>query len=185
MVFSNLVVMLILVWDNWIVIKCGRKWADFNLVTANAVHKYRLIDAGFILIAVGVVTLEMRDMSSKVCPLSTKRPLAANVPAKAKFTPELLIEMFQTPSMRIVQELARKASRVRTISCQTRHYYRNVNTSNRNVIFRSWDCIYVRHKDRRCCVYKRRHKQVQSKHLVNCKAKFSLAFSCPALATIS
>ena len=77
------------------------------------IDEFMIIDscAGFIMIAVGVVLLETRDLSSKVFPLPQKRG--------TRLTPRLLVELFQTPSMRLARQIARRAGRTRTVACQT------------------------------------------------------------------
>ncbi|EFX89131.1 hypothetical protein DAPPUDRAFT_95326 [Daphnia pulex] len=73
----------------------------------------------FVLIGVGVATMEMRDMTAKVFPL-TKRPYK-----KTKLTSEALGTMFQTPTQRIMKEMSAKDKRperqtsFRTVATQT------------------------------------------------------------------
>jgi hypothetical protein len=77
------------------------------------------LTAVFVLIGVGVATMEMRDMTAKVFPL-TKRPYK-----KTKLTSEALGTMFQTPTQRIMKEMSAKDKRperqtsFRTVATQT------------------------------------------------------------------
>ena len=79
-----------------------------------------LIIAVFVLIGVCVATMEMRDMTAKVFPL-TKRPYKKS----SKLTSEALGTMFQTPTQRIMKEMSAKDKRperqtsFRTVATQT------------------------------------------------------------------
>ena len=63
----------------------------------------------------GVVVLELRDLSSKVFPVNMRRPATT----RPRLTPHLLVEMFHTPTMKVVKQLARRAARMRTTASQT------------------------------------------------------------------
>lgn len=77
-----------------------------------------LLPTGFILIAVGIVVFERRDLYAKVTPLNTKRTFIRSG-SKIKLTPNLVIEMFETSTMRMVKQMARRTSRVRSVATQT------------------------------------------------------------------
>ena len=146
--------------------------------------------AGFILIAVGVVTLEMRDLASKVFPQTTKR-LATKAaatggmrPSKSKISQTVVVELFQTPTMRLVKELAsRPDPRVRTIASQT-------SVTRRHRAAHSYRSCYqlstAGQPDQLNYVLKKRRRHRKRRLLVQThRRKHSLSFSCPHLETIS
>ena len=77
-----------------------------------------VVVAGFILIAVGILVFERRDLYSKVTPLNTKRTFIRRG-SKIKLTPNLVIEMFETSTMRMVRQMGRRTLRARSVASQT------------------------------------------------------------------
>ena len=133
---------------------------------------------GFILIAVGVVTLEMRDLASKVFPQTVKRHPPTS---RLKLSQDKIVELFQTPTMRLVKELADSKrcidSRARSVASQTsmtRNYHRH----------RSCHQLSSANADTVRYVFKR-HRRHRKWRIVEQKRKYPVALSCPHLDSIS
>ena len=85
--------------------------------------------AAFILIGVGVATMEMRDMTAKVFPLTKRTIPRRKASAKSnhnsqpsRLTAEALGAMFQTPVQRVMREInASRLEKSRTVATQTFH----------------------------------------------------------------
>ena len=133
---------------------------------------------GFILIAVGVVTLEMRDLASKVFPQTIKR---YPPPSKLKLSQDKIIELFQTPAMRLVKELA---SSKRCINSHARSVASQTPTARNCQRYRSCHQLSSTNADTVRYVFKR-HRRHRKWRLVEQKRKFPGALSCPHLDNIS
>ena len=166
-----------------------------------------ILVAVFVLIGVVVATMEMRDMTAKVFPLTKRtypRRRRKGSQSKSKLTAEVVGEMFQTPTQRIMKEMSalnRKEERqmsFRTVGTQT---------------FQPQSWLWTRLKSPRCAfnfhgqiwrscqqlstpssqqsvilptsVFKRRRRHRCPRRLLIHSLAESLAVSCPQLDTVS